>query len=592
MSAGFILTTDDGVVKAALNNEHGVEVSACGAVFLDPEALVPLFRSRSKNTNGHLFTVYIDEYDDSVNGGGYVGEGIAGHCFSQPQTDLSLTAVYRGYNPKTDDHLYTTDPAEIYVTDGAYQFEGLVFYVYSQSSNGDSLWRLRDPTGVHHILTANLIEYLNLIKPGSDWVDEGILGYVVPDTKLASDATAPLYAAYDPNDGSHFYTMDFDERQKATNTLGMKADGICCHLYKDGSQPAGTLSLFRAYNAAMNAHVYTTSQTELDELISLLGFKAEGVTGWVMPELQGGIVTRPRFGPPVANLRRVFGEFADNLLVPAPPQGLASSINYVMNNEIADTCQPIRGLSVEVDVLEDIVCASVDQGAKGFSVQVNCESIGSQIIGWQQYVITLWGPSLIGIVNNYYLGNNFSIIQYTSLLTIDDFTIPKGWKLKIDLSEDKNANIVGVTYSAFDAKGKRRAHETQMIDKIAGSHAIGVAPIGTCQVVLVGPINGEVATLSSGRGTFTYTTSAPMRPAGVFPPCVLDNTTTGELANSVYAPLPDERNVRFVQEFSVKAAGPGPGGPGPMPLSFIKRLAGVNRAPPLPPPPPEWLKSH
>jgi hypothetical protein len=355
--------------------------------------------------------------------------------------------------------------------------------------------------------------------------------------------------------------------------------------------------LLRAYNKTTNNHVYTTRQSELDELTGILGFKAEGTTGWVLPELPpmppgnpSATFGHPPPSPPPAttNLRRVYGQYADNLLVPSPVQGLASRSNYIINNMIAGTCQAIRGLTVEIEVTEDIVCSAVDQGAKGFSFQVNCESIGSQIIGWQQYVISLWGPSLIGIVNNYYLGDNYSIIKYTSLLTIGNFTLAKGWKLKIELIEDKSGNILGVNYRAFDANLFELGFGTQLIANIDGAHALGVAPIGTVQVVLVGPINGEAATLSSGRGTFTISSSTPMRPAGAFPPCVLDNTVTGESANSVYSALPDQRALKFVQEFSTKALGPGPG---PIPLSFRKWMGGTKLGPPLPPPPPERPKS-
>jgi hypothetical protein len=594
MSWGFILSTDSGVVQAAITNENGVEVSTCGSVFISSDIYVPLYRSVNRNTNGHLHTIYIDEYDDTVNDGSHVGEGIAGHCFAQPQATIPTSAVYRGYNPTTDDHLYTLDPAEIYVTDGAYQFEGLVFHICSQPSAGDKLWRLRDPSGAQHLLTSNLNEYLQLIGPPNNWIDEGVLGYIVPDAKMASVATAPLYAAYDPNDGSHFYTMDFAERENATNNLGMKANGFCCYLYKDGQQPAGTLPLLRAYSKTTNDHVYTIRQSELDELTGLLGYQAEGTTGWVMPELPPGPPANPSatFGhpsstpvPSTTNLRRVFGEFTNNSLVPAPFQGLTSFSNYIMNNMIARTCQPITGMSVEIDITEDIVCSNIDFGAKGFAFQINCESIGSQIIGWQQYLITLWGPSLIGMVNNWYVGKNYSIQQYTGLMDIADFTLFKGWKLKIDLLNDANANIVGVNYSAFDATSTLAAHGTQMIADIPGAHALGVAPIGSCQVVLVGPMSGSDASLSSGRGTITCTSSSYMRPGATFPPCVLDSTFTAESANSIYAALPDERARRFVQGFSTKAVKPNG-------RRWQKWLAGVHRGPPLPPPPPGRMKLH
>jgi Repeat of unknown function (DUF5648) len=577
MAGSFFMTTNPGVAQAALSNEAAVEGSSCGNVFTAPDYAIPLFDAYNPLTKSHFYTPHIDEYDDAVNDRSHDGQAIAGYCFSQPQIAISVTPVFRGYNPKTDDHLYVTDRGEIDFLLGTYQFEGIAFYVFTERSDGHQpFYRLRDPTGLHHFYTADPDHYAMAKMNG--FQDEGILGYVFFSNVLFPSSIGPLYEAYNPNNGSHFYTMDFNERNNAINR-GMRGSGIACYIYHDKMQPNGAPQMFRAYSVAQDVHLYTISQSELDFAVKL-GFKKEGITGWVVPESLYPIVNPT----PPTPFRRFWSDFTNNFLVPSPVPALASFANYTISNVIDGFCLPIRGLSVEIDILEDIVCSSVDQGAKGFSFQLNCESISPcqspalAKTGWQQYVISLWGPSLIGVTNNWIQNSSiYSIWHYDPFVTLPDFTLAKGWKLTIALVEDESANIIGVTYSVFNAKSDRVGHSTRMLSSIQNATALGVAPIGSFQVVLVGPINGEDATLSSGRGTFTYTSSTPMRPGPVLPACVAGYPITGESANSIYGLMPAKRDRMFVQEFSI-------GQPGPKTTRFTKWFAGVKTGPPLPPP--------
>ena len=504
--------------------------------------------------------------------------------FSQTESAGAFRPVYRGYDPKTDDHFYAIDRGEIDLLPNAYRFEGIAFYVLDQPSNGNrpelnwsEFHRLLDPSGTGRFYTADPVEYASVKAAG--FTDEGSLGFVffpTPQVPFPS-SIGPLYEAYNPNSGSHFYTMDFAERNNATKNLGMRASGINCYIYHDGMQPAiNTVPLLRAYNAALDVHLYTVNSTELNEAQLLLGYQPEKTHAWVW--------LNP-VGPDTALLHRLYGDFADNFLVESPALGLASYSNYIMNNVVGGSCQAIQGLSVEIDVLEDIVSSSVNFGAKGFAFQLNCESISpcgspdSGKTGWQQYVITLWGPSLIGIVNNWINNSStYSLVQYDGLLTLPKFTLQKGFKLTIELVYDQNANVVGVIYSAFNPKGKRVAHRKRMISSVPNAKYLGVAPIGSFQLVLVGPISGADSTLSSGSGTFTYNSSTPIRPGTAFPGCVAGATTTAESANSVYGLMPDQRDREFVQDFSVST-------PAPNPSHYKKWFAGVKVGPPLQPPP-------
>jgi hypothetical protein len=545
MGTSLLLTADTGVRDAAVANEEALEATACGYVFAQADSRIPLFRAYNPATGGHLFTVYIDEYDDAINDGGYTGEGIACYCYAKAPLYEGSLPLYRGYNPTTDDHFYTLDPGEIYFQFGAYTFEGIACYVSPQPNDGIPLYRLREPSGLH-FYTASQDEHDQLIADG--FIDEGTVGTVFahpPDL-------AALYEAYNPATGAHFYTMDFDERNRATNTGGMKGAGISCFIYRDGVQPAGATQLLRAYSQNQDIHFYTTDPQELATFIDTDGFTAEGVTGWILPQ--------PQNNPPAGAvlLHRLWGDFSQNLLVPAPSYGLDSSSNYVLNNVVGPSCNAIRGLYVRIDIDEDIVCSGNSGATQGFGFQLNANSIGSPVTGWQQYVFSLQGNQLYGIVNNYIINSAYCILQYDPLVQLNDLTLPKGYRLGLFLISDDAANITGVVYQVFDVNGALLKEFVRMLAPLQATKAVGMAPIGSFQMVFVGPAGGESATLSSGAGRFTYIAVSRLRPGPAFPACVNDAVITAEDANSTYGPLPASRGTEFVQTFSVAAAPPKP----------------------------------
>src|SRR5262249_41560916 len=77
-----------------------------------------------------------------------------------------------------------------------------------------------------------------------------------------------------------------------------------------------------------------------------------------------------------------------------PSMGLSSNSNFVLE----DDCVILRGVSVTIDVTQDIVCQSVSNGAKkGVSFQLNAYSQeGFPDNAWQQHVVELEGTQLVG----------------------------------------------------------------------------------------------------------------------------------------------------------------------------------------------------
>jgi hypothetical protein len=92
--------------------------------------------------------------------------------------------------------------------------------------------------------------------------------------------TVPLYRTYSPSATDHFYTTSRPERDNAVHRLGYKDEGITGYVYP--RLTPGTQPLYRAYKGgASRDHFYTTNKAEMDNAVRHLGYAAEGITGYV-----------------------------------------------------------------------------------------------------------------------------------------------------------------------------------------------------------------------------------------------------------------------------------------------------------------------
>ena len=141
------------------------------AVFseMDP---VPVYRMYNKRTSEHLYTCSKAEYG-SCGKGAYVDWRTEGVAWYAPAG--SLTPVYRLYNTVSGDHHYTTSLGErrSLVQQGDWREEGIAFY--SDDSQRVPLFRLYNGRlwrGQHHY-TANVNEHDVLIS-NYGWTGEGV----------------------------------------------------------------------------------------------------------------------------------------------------------------------------------------------------------------------------------------------------------------------------------------------------------------------------------------------------------------------------------------------------------------------------------
>ena len=183
--------------------------------------------------------------------------------------------------------------------------------------------------------------------------------------------------------------------------------------------------------------------------------------------------------------------------------GFGSNSNQLLFNN----CNPILGVSVTIDVTQDIVCAIATGSTNGFGFQLNAYSPMNEKSAWQQYVIALWGKEITGAVDNWPLQGANIINDIFNMVSLPTAKIPAGYQLTISLQNDSDNNINGATYVVVDDTGKTVAN----IVKTLNVGKSDLAPIIAFELNLVGPVNSEGAVLSSGAGTITYqaTTALP-----------------------------------------------------------------------------------
>lgn len=97
-----------------------------------------------------------------------------------------------------------------------------------------------------------------------------------------------FFRAYNPNNGQHFYTASEGEFDILTTTVGLSDESTG----QDGfavvtSQVTGSVPIYRAYNPNGGQHYYTLSQFELNSLVTA-GWNAEGIAGYLFTTPQPG----------------------------------------------------------------------------------------------------------------------------------------------------------------------------------------------------------------------------------------------------------------------------------------------------------------
>lgn len=88
-----------------------------------------------------------------------------------------------------------------------------------------------------------------------------------------------LLRAYHSAKTNHFYTTSNAELQNASSNLGYTDEGVAGYIFSQ--QEPSSVPLYRLYNGGVFDHFYTTSESERDNAARSLGYEKEGISGYV-----------------------------------------------------------------------------------------------------------------------------------------------------------------------------------------------------------------------------------------------------------------------------------------------------------------------
>lgn len=139
----------------------------------------------------------------------------------------------------------------------------------NRSNNVVSVYRMYNKRSMEHLYTADKNEYNTLPNIARDWKREGIN---FKEYSKGGSGSIAVNRVYNPRSGEHIYTKDTYE-VSVLKSKGWRAEGISFYAPKSSSKP-----VYRLYNpaAGLGSHFVTGDGYEKNSLVSR-GWKYEGV---------------------------------------------------------------------------------------------------------------------------------------------------------------------------------------------------------------------------------------------------------------------------------------------------------------------------
>ena len=245
-----------------------------------------------------------------------------------------------------------------------------------------------------------------------------------------------------------------------------------------------------------------------------------------------------------------------------PSSSFGGGHNYFM---WSGSCSPPAfptGLKLTIEISSDLLSSTglsfQWNGWPPAGANVNCK--------WQQYGFTIdTNGNIHGFVENWkskaYAAKTGkgNIVNHRPFVTkLPSPTLPAGYSLTIELANDRDRNITGVTWKVFNQAKLVGSVQQTLEQSPTNVPAAALSPIVGYELALVGldiETNKGVALFESGAGTFTVSSANPLVPATQHPPCLEGpEIVTGESGSSIYAQLPACPSKTMVQPFTVKAS--------------------------------------
>jgi glucose/arabinose dehydrogenase/ribosomal protein L33 len=171
----------------------------------------------------------ISSFGEAIDGEVYVSDISNGKIYKVNASAITRSPLYRLYSSKMGDHFYTISVNERTNADNKLgsRYEGIAGYVSKSSASSLSpFYRLFSSKVKDHLYTISSNERTVAVNAGYKY--EGISSYI---SKVPADGMVPLYRLYSSKAGNHFYTKSIKERNNADNKLGYRYEGIAGYIY-------------------------------------------------------------------------------------------------------------------------------------------------------------------------------------------------------------------------------------------------------------------------------------------------------------------------------------------------------------------------
>lgn len=231
-----LYTTDANEVKTLTSKYGWTKDNGGNAVFYSGGS-VPVYRVYNKSLSGmHHLTTDKNEYT-TLSKSGWKGEGVVLYATkvgsptaTKYKNELKSIAIYRLFNPNTNEHLYTTSANE---KDTLYNigwgYEGIAWYA---ADGGTPVYRLYNTRSKMHLYTTDVNEVKTLTTTNTGWRKDNNGNAV-----FYSYGNINVYRLYNKKTGTHHWTTDANE-YNALPKAGWKQEGVKFKGYKAGKTVA------------------------------------------------------------------------------------------------------------------------------------------------------------------------------------------------------------------------------------------------------------------------------------------------------------------------------------------------------------------
>jgi predicted outer membrane repeat protein len=139
---------------------------------------------------------------------------------------------------------------------GAYEFQGL-----------GPVYRFWSATEGRHFYTISSTERDQYLARPNDWQLECVAFYAFYVPAVAN--LKPVYRFVAPSVDSHFYTISEDDRQRVQRNWPdyWTYEGVAFYAYPAGQQPFGALPVYRFWSDYLGSHFYTIDENEKNRVI-------------------------------------------------------------------------------------------------------------------------------------------------------------------------------------------------------------------------------------------------------------------------------------------------------------------------------------